>query len=442
MVKSVSKTDIDENSLNDSRKNFSVKKNENKIKTIVVKVDEDFIENNLIDLPFIYYYNSKNPITAITYSWETSDGRKRAIEVRGSKYGVPDPYCYDLLIALFRIYVRQNENRITINDTDDENDFENQDFDFNKNINNRVNFSYRELAKEMGYKSFGKKTIEKMTRGIETLLDTNLYNTSQGGFYNPITKEYITDATFQLEILRGFRGYKYIDAVDIEGNLLLDAEGNPIKKIDMSSIKGRCSVEIHGFFIRNLLLGNGKISNKNIRLNVKGDIAKKLYLILNKWQNKRNAAFFKFETLYNRIPLTDDKSDYYRKKRLLSALDELVNIGFLESYIKNKEGVEVEFSNSNKAILKYDDKDILKDLLIKYNKYSEIENGFKKYGVTQKTLDKHIDLSKIQYYQALLRMVDYKVENKTLESPSDAKAYVLKGLLECYENIDKKFYNK
>lgn len=393
------------------------------VKVLTIRIDEDFVENNLIDLPFIYYYKTKEPITSITYNWMTSDGIPRAVEVRSSKYGIPTPYEYDVLLALFRIYIRQNNNKIVY--IKDEADFE--------QIDNIVTFSYRELIKEMGYNSYSYKLKQRIERAIETLQDTNIYNTDLGGFYNPFTKEYVVDRKFTANILSEYETYNYITLKDDNGNILLDDMGNPMKKLDTNSIKDKCSVRLGKFFLANLYYGSGKISDKHLRLSLKNDIARKVYLILNKWRNNRSEMFLKFETLYHRIPLSDEKSDYYRKRRVLDALSELKKKGFIFEYETLRNGVNIVFNNDKKMIKQAKHNELLE----KYNTYDEIINGLLTYKIDDNTINKYFQLHKIAYYQALLRFIDDrkdKIDNTT--------NYLFKGLIEEYKDIDKKYYNE
>lgn len=395
----------------------------NAVKIMNIKVEEDYIENNMIDLPFIFYYKTKEPVTSITYSWLGSDNRERAVEVRSSKLGVPDAFCYDVLLALFRLYIKQYDNKIHQIKTEE---------DLNK-IDNTVNFSFRELVKEMGYKSFSKHNKTKVQKAIETLIDTTIYNKASG-IYNPITKEYIIDETFTISILYSFKNYNYIELKDEKGNLILDEKGRPIKTVSKESIKDKCSIKIDKFFIKNLFFGNAKISDKKLRLTLKNEVAKKLYLILNKWRNNRKSMILKYSTLYNRIPLTDYKDDYYRKRRLKDALEELAKVGFIYGFKMEKDSVLIMFDKVDELI----EANQIEALLSKYNTYEEIIEGLESYNISDSVIKTHFKIHKIPYYQALLRYVDYnkdRIEN--------ANSYLFKGLVVVnYKDIGKEFYNK
>jgi hypothetical protein len=278
----------------------------------------------------------------------------------------------------------------------------------------------------MGYKDYSVKLKNKVDESIERLCDTNIYNIG-GGIYNPLTKEYITDSKYQIGILSDYKTYNYIT--------MEDENGNEVKKINKKSLKDKVSVKVDLFFLKNLLSGKGKISDRNLRLSLKLDISRRMYLILNKWRIGRSKFFLKFETLYARVPLTNDKSNYYRKRRLKDACEELKIKGYIYDYIVTKEGIEFIFKEQieqeQEILLKCD------KLLEKYNEYDEIISGLKNYGLTEEVIKKHFKLHQIPYIQALLRFMDDRID--TIDNPLN---YIFKGLIEPYKNIDEKYYNK
>lgn len=207
--------------------------------------------------------------------------------------------------------------------------------------------------------------------------------------------------------------------------------GKESKTLDRFSLKNKASVKIDSFFLKNLINGKGKISNRYLRLSLKIDVSKKLYLLLNKWKNDRNSAFFKFETLYNKVPLPleDDKPEHYRKRRLKDSCTELKEVGFIDDFNVNEEGIDFIF-NKSEIKIKQD------NLLDKYNIYDEIINQLHGYAITDKIIDRYFKLQDIPYTQALLRFVEDRKD--TIGNMTN---YVFKGLVVHYENIDKKYYN-
>lgn len=380
------------------KSNFTAEVIKQKQKVITIDVDEEWIENNLIDIPFIYYYQSKEIINAVTYKWTSSDGLDREIQVRSSIKGVPSPFEYDVLLALMRIYLRNNKNKI---------------IPHNSNLGNTIQFTFRELSKEMGYSGFGSATKKRLDDAIEKLTDTNIYNTEKGGLYNPLTKEYITDGKMVVGILHNYKAYSYI------------REKNGEVKLDTKSLKDKASVVIDDFFFNNIKAGKGKISNKSLRQSLKNDLSRRLYLMLNKWRNNRNSMFVTYEKLYERIPLSDEKSKSYRNKRIRSATKELVEKDFLADMDVNEKGITFIFSKTKK-------KSSPNTTQIKksYNTYDEIIEGLKKYSFTEKDINKYLTLDKIIDTQAILRYVDTH-----LNSINKPKAYIIKGLKEGYKDL-------
>lgn len=378
-------------------KNANIVKGEQKILTI--DVDEEWIENNLIDMPFIYYYQSKEPINMVEYKWKSNDGLNRSIQVRSSIYGVPSPFEFDVLLALLRIHFKNNNNVVYPA----------------KNMNNTIHFTFRELAKEMGYKGFGGKTKEKLDKAIERLCDTNLYNTTQGGLYNPITKEYITDSKMVINILSDYKSYSYINT-------------NEGVKLDKKSLKDKASVVIHEFFFTSICNGKGKISDKNLRLSLKNSLSRRLYLILNKWRNNRSEMFLTYEKMYERIPLIDSKTISYRNKRIKSASEELVEKGFLKSINVQNRGITFVFNDKKIK----SSPEPTPTLLKKYNNYDELINGLKFYGLNDNEIKEYLTLDKILDAQAMLRYID--IHTATIKNP---KAYIIYGFKNGYNELMK-----
>ncbi|EKS4345154.1 hypothetical protein QB607_003158 [Clostridium botulinum] len=387
--------------IDENKQEFSSNVTRQKQNIITISVDEEWIENNLIDMPFIYYYQNKSKekvVNAVKYTWKSNDGLERCIEVRSSIHGVPSPFEYEVLLALLRIHFRNN-NDVVIS---------------NKKISNKINFTFRELSKEMGFKGFGGKNKERLDKAIEVLCDTNIYNTAFGGLYDPVEKTYITDAKKVVGILGHYETYSYINT-----------DGNPI--LDRKSLKDKASVVIDEFFFNNICNGKGKISNKSLRLSLKNDLARRIYLIINKWRNNRNEMYITYKKLYERIPLDDSKTVSYRNRRIRSACQELKDKKYLKDYEANKEGIIFVFKNKNK-----DKKspDTTQNLLLRYTTYTEVLKGLLKYGFTYEEVDKYLELDKIPMAQAILRYVDIHINN--IDNP---KFYIIGTLIKGNKDI-------
>jgi hypothetical protein len=195
-----------------------------KPKTLRIKTDEAIIESNLAEMPFIYYYKKKEPINILEYIWYDSKGVKRGLEVRNPKHGVPSDYEYQVLLALYKIFAKNNPI-LTSNE-------ESQSFD----IPIVINFSFKELAKEMGYANYGGSIKTKLDNAIECLIDTTIYNRYNGGLLDQSTGQYIIDGKKAFHILEEYEAYSYKELIPGE------------KRLQGEEIKERTMIRLSSFF--------------------------------------------------------------------------------------------------------------------------------------------------------------------------------------------------
>lgn len=307
-----------------------------KVKPVVIRVNESMMEGTLIEIPFCTFYKPKagDPPTAIKYVW-TQGGQEQSIDVRGSAiYGLPDEFAFDVLTALFRIYAQDNPNI--------EFDMENKCW----KMNQKINFTFKQLAQEMGYKSFGGNLLERLDGAIQCLNDSTIYfQRSCKAFKdiemmpsvkNATDEGYIYDEmeeTKSIRILKGYRSYKYRKLKE------------NAKRIDYTLIKDRTYVYIDDYFFESLCKSYFKVFDYEQYGLLRMGIAKRMFLLLNKWRNKKRTVFLKWETLYGRIPLTDEKSESYRRRRIRDACEQLVSVDYIESYDSNQSGVKFMFED-------------------------------------------------------------------------------------------------
>ena len=371
----------------------------NKVKVLRIPVDESILEGNLIELPFISYYKEKEPLTAIEYVWKDSKGIEKKIEVRGSKWGVPDEYCFDVLTALFRLHVKQNKC---------------VEFDMEEkkwNMNKTIHFSLSELAREMGYKSLGKNVFDKLDIALEILNDTTIYNKAGGSFLDVKEKEYLTtEKKESTRIVTNYKSYRYSKL----------REGQ--KRINYREIKDMTSVVIDDFIYESLCNSYFKIFNYEEYRQLKMGIAKKIYLLLNKWRAKRKRIYLTWETLYQKIPLTDKKPEKYRRKRIREACKKLIDIGYIKEVHENSTGLEFVFGDGIEEI--NNTQDVKQIESNNENKFNTI------YDILMALNDVHMDSSIVQ---RILSNVDMNKIRETLikieEKENDVKKRELEALL-------------
>lgn len=377
-------------------------------KTLIIPIDESIIESNFAEIPFINYYKTKEAVLSVEYVWNDSKGNNYGIEVRGSKYGVPSSDEFDVLLALFRIYSRKNSK-----------------FKLNKESNSydipiEIEFTYRELAKEMGYQEYGGTVHKNLVKSIETLIDTTIYNKASGGLYDANTKNRISNSKISYHIIES----SIDETIEVSKN-----------KFHEKSI-----VKINNFFYRSIRNNYLRKFDYRMLLSLKVDIAKKIMLILNKWKNQRSAITIYYSTLYERIPLPDTKTVSYRNKRIKEAAEDLVRVGFIDKYITfpKEKKITFVFDVCSSDDTGHDDKTYCaKD---KFNTWLEISEGLKYYGVPDDEIE-NLDLSKLSDIKAWLRLCHLKNTYSKLDNKYSyfSKGYdnILKG--KC--KIDKKFYD-
>lgn len=358
------------------------KKPSNKVKILRIPVDKSILEGNLMELPFITYFKSKEPLTVVEYFWVDSKGVEKKIEVRGSKWGVPNEYCFDVLTALFRLHIRQNKS---VEFNIDENRW---------NMNKTIHFSLTELAKEMGYKSFGKNVFDKLDISLETLNDTTIYNKANGAFLDVKSNTYLSaEAKESIGIIRNYKSYRYSKL----------QEG--AKRINYRDIKDYTSVMIDDFIYESLCNSYFKIFNYEQFSKLEMGIAKKMFLLLNKWRAERKKVFLKWETLYQRIPLIstnkdDEKPDKYKKRRIRDACKKLIEIGFIKEVHENTIGIEFIFNDGveHEIAMTSDNSE-----LVQYDTVSGILNALSNINFTAKEIESILNTVPIEKIKEVLR---------------------------------------
>jgi len=358
----------------------------NKVKILRIPVDKSILEGNLMELPFISYFKTKEPLTVVEYFWVDSKGTERKIEVRGSKWGVPNEYCFDVLTALFRLHIKQNKS---VEFNIDENRW---------NMNKTIHFSLTELAKEMGYKSFGKNVFDKLDIALETLNDTTIYNKANGAFLDTKSNTYLTtEAKESIGIIRNYKSYRYSKL----------KEGD--KRINYRNIKDFTSVTIDDFIYESLCNSYFKIFNYEQFQKLDMGIAKKIFLLLNKWRSERHKVFLKWETLYQRIPLIstnkeEEKPDKYKKRRIRDACKKLIEVGFVEKVHENTIGVEFIFDDKakNELAITVDDEE-----LRQYDTLSGILNALNNINLTTEQIESILNNVSIDMIKKTLRNTHY-----------------------------------
>lgn len=383
---------------------------------------EVYMEGNLIDIPFFYFYNfSKKKIkerkkeryagiaiqnsrpTIMKYIWNDSKGNERGVEIMGSPItGVPGEYEYNVLMSLFYLYSKQNNQLTILNGSV-------------KNLSPEIYFNLKEVARVLGIKNIGGSSLKKIKEAIDNLTTTTVTEIYENSLYK-------SDAGVQIE-----KKYHILEYTEIETN----------KSVEGHRITGK--VVINRFFFENLCNSYFKIIDYESYINLKSIIARRLYLILSKWRNERSSMYLKYETLYNRIPLTEGEN-FKKNQNIRNAAKQLINIGFLVGIEPDREGINFKFTNNEVAatLEKKGPKKINNNKTKPYETISDILQGLKSFGLTDSEIDDVLKNAEMNYLKALMKYADTRRMAGTINK--NDKNFLLKGIRQPY-NIDRTYFD-
>ncbi|MEO2601079.1 replication initiator protein A [Clostridium butyricum] len=360
-------------------------------KVITIKPFQGLNESNLMTLPFISLKRKKEPV--LIRKW-IKGNQEVGLRVVGGERGCPTMYDLDVLLALFRLLIKSIDNKYTLKDNK---------VDFPK----KINFTYRKLAKEMGFKNFGSGIKNRLENSIKTLNETTIY--SSFAFRDQEQGKYIK--TFKGEqscrIICDFKSYS-VEEQKINGDKL----ANP------KEIEQKQSVKIDEFFYANMCNNYFKLYDHEKYIRLTRNIAKKILLILTQWSNGYE-KYLNMQTIYDYVGLdvTDKKQEYYYNNELKKALDELKDVNFIKEYdFKVGEGITFIFNVTQK---------IKSKRLDKYKTDAEVISRLREIGVSYEDINKFVKMDTLSYISAMLRYVDNRYEKGLVD---DILKYTQKGL--------------
>ena len=208
-------------------------------KTITIKSNQGFNENNLMCLPI--FSIKRNRVGKIKRIWYRNNQEVELTIIGGAEYGVPNIKDMDVLLALFKLMTKHIDNKIIY-----------EDINKPQNIPKVINFTYRSLSKEMGLRGFGNKTKERLEKSIRTLTETTIY--SNLSLRNQETGEYVIDFKGEesFRIIDKYKSYSISKRKKMNQNLLSPKEIEEVQ-----------SVEIGDFFYNNIMNNYFKLYDYN-----------------------------------------------------------------------------------------------------------------------------------------------------------------------------------
>lgn len=378
---------------------------EEELEVLTIKSNQSIAESNWMVIPFISMQRTK--VKVLKREWE-SNGVKRGITVIGSAvYGCPTILELDVLMGLFRIHLKNN----------------NYKYEYNRktgkvSLPQTIHFTYRELARELGYENFGGSIKNKLEKSIKTLIESTIY--SDLGIRDVGKGDYVFDFDGEetTRILKNYKSYSYTKK-----------KRNGEKIGTPEQVKEQQSVDIDDFFFKNICSNYFKIYDFKKYIKLAKGVSKKLYLLLNQWSHGCE-KFLSYKVLYDMLSLDTNRTISYNNKMIKEALEELRSINFIEEFeARRSEGINIIFDCKKRVSKKY---------LDRYNNINEIINRLREYGLSLNEVTKYYRLDNEDYVKGMLRYVDDSVIKGTVKTTP--YRMLVDGLNK--ENYDVDYYIK
>ena len=407
-----------------------------KKKTVKLRSGESIMDGNSVQMPFLAPYKGER-ITYVEYVWTTTeDGKqiKRGVKVSGhGKFGVPTLKDKEVLRALQDIYIWSKiEDGILELETDlSKVTEEDLLIDF-KTIDN--------VGRELGYKKISGQQRKAIKESIEILVATTFINSENGGLYDPVTGQYITNST---ETFRYIDKMKDYTTYDCENCLFLGACGKNYEScMDEANKRTDVTKIMMSKFMYSNIANNYRLYYERNKVNqIKNVIAKNIYSISRKWIGNGYISRANIQRYIDRIPM-NAKQEKHRKQAIKDAVAILNSYDFVNAWIEEEtvvvEHLDKKNTNNNFNVtdkLPTRDTSYLKD---RFNSFSEFKKGLDEIGFTDEDFNKIIDpnIEKIEYFKALLRYVLLKSH---YDSKLDTRQYFI-NFFKANKEIDKKYY--
>ena len=352
------------------------------------KVKESFgiNETNLMTLPFISLKRKQE--AELVRSWFKSNNEEVTLRVvGGGRYGVPQIAELDVLLALFRIHLKNNKHV----------------FEKNKETNKvsipaRINFTFSALAEELGYKQYGGALKKKLEKSIQKLNETTIY--TKFAIYNAEKGEFISSFKGEksCRILKSYATYEKEVYKKEEGSLM-----NPYE------IKDYQYVEIDDFFLNNMCNGYYKVYDYEKYKGLTMAISKKILLILSTW-SKSSSKFITYQVLCDYIGLDyeEKKQVYYATSQIKKAFEDLKNVGYIDDFKEEKgRGINIIFNRKKLDVTNF------KNM---YTDEQQIFDGLREYQLDIRDIGYILQNFEYEYIAAVLRSLKAKSEKGEIKN--------------------------
>ena len=366
-------------------------------------------ESNLMNIPFLNL--SRKKVNKIERKWNREDGSLAKVTVRGHEdYGVPKIEDFDVILALFRIHLRNLGKKIKVEDK-------------KLNMPKQIHFTMYELAKELEINTGG-TNYKKLEERLNRLLNTSIEAESIAFKVDKDGKQ----------VLQKKSAFGIIDEYNSINKAYFEIND---MEYDITKIKDYQYVSLSDYIINNVCGNLFKYYDEKIYKKIKTAYGKRLYVIFNNW-GVRSERFTTYDMLINYIGVSEEevkknKSEVVRK--IKKGMDELKKVKYIEDYeaIKGK-GINI--------IKNYDYKRNSTQLK-EYNSKGEIFAWFRGLEVNNNPIFDFIEISdlleknELDYLIPFARYIDWIMsKNNNIKNLKD---YILSGL--CHDNVINNKYN-
>jgi hypothetical protein len=398
-----------------------------KRKRLEINIDSAVVEANMLLLPIATVGEIKEKdVGEVIVKWVDSNSIERGIKVAvGDGFTPINIFDIKVMYALFKIY-SESMPILEYNVTDTQ----------QYAIPIETAYTPTEIARRLKYKSFSKPILTKIQDSIKKLGSATVVSVSNGAIWDSKTKTHVVMSGEEGYHILSYKMYQYGATKDKDGNHIT----NVVPRLHHSKIKEINYVRFDDFFYQNMCNGYFKIIPFDLFVLIRLEVTLRIFSLLEGWFcSKKPFVYFKYETLYHRIPLPDTMATKYKNREIKKACEELIELKYIVRYkIKPNEGIFFIFdSESNDdAMLTYEQTYLGLD---KYIELDEVVKALLGYGISEDNIENYVTNENLSYIQALLRYFDMGIRFDRIDK--NPIGFLSKGLKGSYK-IDKKYYNK
>lgn len=393
-----------------------------KYKAIKLKTNEYIFDFGSLTLPFIAEYRGDKVLTIDVIQGNST------IQVRSSVLGVPTLFDKSVLMAIQKLFVQQRAigGKLMLNRKDPTK--------YERTMNP---ISLTDIFRAMGYSGYPSfMQALKISESIERLGETT-YNLSENRIIDHENERYIMKAKENIKLLN----YKKIELTKAELEKRKKHASRKGKNKDAAIMYRQAKEKIIDGRIQLILSEEVYLAlacdqlvyyNDPQVLSIKNTLARHIYVLVYKWAGSAKEIKVSINKILVHIPMKVGKSEYNQKATIKKAIKILSEENHCQIVFLKNDVVHFNFKKKTKIEQSHGN-DYMKD---KFNTIQELNQGYTELGFDDGFIFTQ-DLSKIAYYQALLRYVTLRNKYGGIDKPKEyTQKFIEEGL-----PVDKKYYN-